>query len=47
LATSEHSSPTTASHGYLNTPEKQDFDLKYHLMRMIKDFKEDINNSLK
>jgi hypothetical protein len=28
LASSEPSSPTTASPGYLNTPEKQDSDLK-------------------
>jgi hypothetical protein len=33
--------------GYLNTPEKQDSDLKLYLMLMIKDFKKDINNSLK
>ena len=47
LAQSEPSSPTTASHGYPNTPEKQDSDLKTHLMMMIEDFKKDINNSLK
>jgi hypothetical protein len=40
LASSEHSSPTTASPGYPNTPEKQDSDLKSHLMMMIEDFKE-------
>jgi hypothetical protein len=28
LASSEHSSPTTVSPGYPNTPEKQDSDLK-------------------
>jgi hypothetical protein len=28
LATSEPTSPTTASPGYTNTPEKQDSDLK-------------------
>ena len=33
--------------GYPNTPEKQDSDLKSHLMMMIEDFKKDINNSLK
>ena len=33
--------------GYLNTPEKQDSDLKSHLLKMIEDFKKDINNSLK
>ena len=44
LASSEPSSPTTASPGYPNTLEKQD---KSHLMMMIKNFKKDINNSLK
>jgi hypothetical protein len=34
-------------HGYPNTPEKQDSDLKSHLMRVIENFKKDINNSLK
>ena len=33
--------------GYPDTPEKQDSDLKSHLMMMIEDFKKDINNSLK
>jgi hypothetical protein len=47
LASSESSSPSTASPGYPNTPEKQDSDLKLHLMLMIEDFKKDINNSLK
>jgi hypothetical protein len=31
----------------LNTPEKQDSDLKSHLMMIIEDFKKDINNSLR
>jgi hypothetical protein len=39
LASSEPSSPTTASPGYHNTPEKQDLDLKLHPMMMIEDFK--------
>jgi hypothetical protein len=39
LASPEPSSPTTASPGYTNTPEKQDLDLKFHLMMMIEDFK--------
>jgi hypothetical protein len=47
LASSELSSPNTTSPGYPNTPEKQDSDLKSHLMMMIQDFKKDINNSLK
>ena len=47
LASSEPSSPTTASPGYHNTPEKQDLDLKLYLMMLIEDFKKDINNFLK
>jgi hypothetical protein len=47
LANPEHSSPTTSSLGYPNTNEKQDSDPKSHLMKMIEDFKKDINNSLK
>jgi hypothetical protein len=33
--------------GYPDTPEKQDSDLKSHLMMMIEEFKKDTNNSLK
>jgi hypothetical protein len=47
LASSEISSPSTESPGYHNTPEKQDSDLKSHLMMMIEDFKKDLNNPLK
>ena len=47
LASSESPSSTTASPGYPNTPEKQDSDLKSHLMMVIENFKKDINNSLK
>jgi hypothetical protein len=47
LTTSELSLPTTSSPGCLNTPEKQDSDLKFHLMNTIEDFKKNINNSLK
>jgi hypothetical protein len=47
LASSEPSSSTTTSSGYPNTPEKQDYDLKSHLMMMIENFKNDISNSLK
>ena len=47
LATSEPSSPTTASPGYPNTPINQDSDLNFHFMKMTEDFKKDINNSLK
>jgi hypothetical protein len=41
------SSPTTASHGKLDPPEKDDADLKPHLMKIKEIFKEDINTSLK
>jgi hypothetical protein len=47
LASSEPSSPTTASPEYPNTPKKQDSDLKSYLMMLVEDFKKDINNSLK
>jgi hypothetical protein len=47
LAKSEPCSSTTASPGYPNTLEEQVSNLKYHLMKMIEAFKEDINNSLK
>jgi len=47
LASSKPSSPTTANIGYPNTLEKQDLNLKSHVMIMIEDFKKDINNSLK
>ena len=47
VATSEPSSPTTPSSRYSNKPEKQEMDLKLHLMMLIEDFEKDINNSLK
>jgi hypothetical protein len=31
--------PSTASHAYPNTPEKQDTDLKSYLMMLVEDFK--------
>jgi hypothetical protein len=48
-ASLEPSTPTTASPGYPNTPEKQDSDsnLKSYLMMLVEDFKKDINKSLK
>jgi hypothetical protein len=46
-APSEHSTPSTASPGYPNTPEKQDLDLKSYHMMLVDDFKKGINNSLK
>jgi hypothetical protein len=39
--------PTTASPGYLNTPEKQDLVLKSYLRMLVEDFKKAINNLLK
>ena len=47
LASSEPNSPTIASLGYTITPEKQDMDLKSHLMMIMKDYRKEINNSLK
>jgi hypothetical protein len=44
LASSEPSSPTTAIPTYSNTPENQEADLKFYLVKTIKSFKEDINN---
>jgi hypothetical protein len=39
LATSEPSSPTTASPRYPNTPIKQDSDLNSHFLKIIEDIK--------
>ena len=47
LASSETSTPTTASPGYTNTPKKQDLDLKSYLMMLVENLKKGINNSLK
>jgi hypothetical protein len=47
LASSEPSSPTTVNPGYHNTTERQDSDLKSHLMMMTEESKKDINNPLK
>jgi hypothetical protein len=44
---SEPSTPTSASPGYPNTPEKQDSDSKSYLMMLVEDLKKGINNSLK
>jgi hypothetical protein len=46
-ASSEPSTPTTASPGYLNKPGKQDSGLKLYLIMLVEDFKKGINNSLK
>ena len=40
------STPTSASPGYPNTPEKQDSNLKSCFMMLVEDFKKDIKNSL-
>jgi hypothetical protein len=45
-ASSEPSTPTTASPGYPNTPKKQDSDFKSYLTMLVEDFKTGINNSL-
>jgi phosphoribosyl-ATP pyrophosphohydrolase len=47
LASSEPTTPTTASFGYPNKPEKQDLDLRSYIMMLVEDFRKDINNSLK
>jgi uncharacterized protein YukE len=47
LASSESSTPNSASPGYSNTSEKQDSDVKSPLMMMKEDYKKDINSSLK
>jgi len=47
MASSEPNSPTKANTEYSNTPEKQDLDLKSHLIMMMEDFKTDIKNSLR
>ena len=44
---SELSTPTSASPGHPNTPEKLDSDLKAYIMMMVEDIKKDFNNSLK
>jgi hypothetical protein len=41
LASSEPNSPTIESPGYPNTLEKQDLNLKSHLIMMIEDIKKD------
>jgi hypothetical protein len=44
---SELSTPTSASPGHRNTPEKLDPDLKAYIMMMVEDIKKDFNNSIK
>ena len=47
MAASEPNSPTSASPGYTNTPEKQDLDLKSLFMMLLEEHKKDINETLK
>jgi len=47
MASSEPNSLTKANTEYKNTPEKQDLDLKSHLIMMMEDVKTDIKNSLR
>jgi hypothetical protein len=42
MASSVHRTPAT-SPGYPNTPEKQDYVLKSHLIKMIETIKKEIN----
>jgi hypothetical protein len=44
---SELSTPTSASPGYPNTPEKQDTDLKSYLMMLVEDIKRVLITHLK
>jgi hypothetical protein len=44
---SKPSTPTSASTGHPNTPEKLDPDLKTYLMMMVEDIKKGFNNSKK
>lgn len=46
MASSESNSPTIAIPGYTITSEKQDMDIKSLLMKMMEDFKKEIDNSL-
>ena len=47
MAASEPNTPTSASPGYDNTPEKQDLGLKSLVMMLLEEHKKDINESLK
>jgi hypothetical protein len=44
---SKPNTPTSASPGHPNTPEKLDSDLKDYLMMMVEDISKDFNSSLK
>ena len=47
MAASEPNSPTIASPGYPNTPEKQELDLKALVRMLLEEHMKDINKSLK
>jgi len=47
MASSQPNCPIKANTEYPNTPEKQDLDLKSHLIMVMEDFKKDIKNSLR
>jgi len=47
MASWEPNPPTKENTEYPNTPEKQDVDLKSHLITMMEDFKKDIKNCLR
>jgi hypothetical protein len=44
---SEHSTPTSPSHGHPNTRKKQDPDLKAYLMMMVEDIRRTLITHLK
>jgi hypothetical protein len=44
---SEPSTPTSASLGHPNTPEKLHLDLKAYLMMIVEDIEKNFNNSIK
>ena len=47
MAASEPNSPTIASPGYPNTPEKQELDLKALVRMLLEEHMKDINKSHK
>jgi len=47
MASSEPNSPTKAKTKCPNKPEKQNLDLKSHLIMKMEDFKKDMKNSLR
>ena len=47
MAASEPNSPTIASPGYPNTPEKQELDFKVLVRMQLEEHMKDMNKSLK